>query len=113
MNIDYLGERIRERRKELGITIEQLAERVGIGYNHLSNIERGRKIPSLETFIKIVNELDTTSDIILKNYVKYAKPHLQNDIVAGLENLDSEGLKIVSDVLSALIKNLSKTRDNK
>ncbi|HBE9444574.1 helix-turn-helix domain-containing protein [Clostridioides difficile] len=113
MKLNYLGERIRECRKERGITIEQLAERVGIGYNHLSNIERGRKIPSLETFIKIVNELETTSDIILKNYVKYAKPHLQNDIVSGLENLDSEGLKIVSDVLSVLIKNLSKTKDNK
>lgn len=112
MNLSYLGERIRERRKELGITIEQLAEKTDIGYNHLSNIERGKKIPSLETFIKIVNELDTTSDIILKDSVKYAKPHLQNDIVKGLENLDTKELKIVTDVLSALIKNLNKAQDN-
>ncbi|MCC0627807.1 MULTISPECIES: helix-turn-helix domain-containing protein [unclassified Clostridioides] len=112
MNLNYLGERIRERRKEMGITIEQLAEKVDIGYNHLSNIERGKKIPSLLTFIKIVNELDTTSDIILKDYVKYAKPHLQNDIIEGLENLDTKGLKIVSDVLYALIKNLSENQSN-
>ncbi|MFL8710801.1 helix-turn-helix domain-containing protein [Clostridioides sp. GD02377] len=115
MNINYLGERIRERRKELGITIEELAEKVGIGYNHLSNIERGRKIPSLETFIKIVNELDTTSDIILRNYVKYAEPHyktdIKNEITDGLENLDLDGLKTISEVVSVLKKNLSK--DNK
>lgn len=112
MNLSYLGERIRTRRKELGITIEQLAEKIDIGYNHLSNIERGKKTPSLETLIKIVNALDTTADIILKDSVEYAKPHLQNDIVKGIENLDSEGLRIVSEVLSVLIKNLNEAKND-
>ena len=112
MNLNYLGERIRDRRKELGITIEELAEKTDIGYNHLSNIERGKKMPSLETFIKIVNELDTTSDIILKDSVKYTKHHLPNNIIECVENLDEKGLNIVSDVLYALIKNLNKNQNN-
>ncbi|MCC0632632.1 hypothetical protein [Clostridioides sp. ZZV15-6388] len=70
-------------------------------------------MPSLETFIKIVNELNTTSDIILKDSVKYAKHHLPNDITGRLENLDAKGLKIVSDVLYALIKNLNKNQNDK
>lgn len=107
LNLSYLGERIRARRRELGFTIEQLAEKTDIGYNHLSNIERGKKLPSLKTFIKIVNVLDITSDIVLKDPVEYIKPHLQNDITKGLENLDSKGLRTVSEVVSILIKNLN------
>lgn len=38
---EIIGENIREKRKELGLTIAQLAEEAGISSNFMGNIERG------------------------------------------------------------------------
>lgn len=45
--------RIREIRKDKEITLEDLAERTGISYTHLSRIEGGKRGLSLENVIKI------------------------------------------------------------
>ncbi|EQF26820.1 helix-turn-helix transcriptional regulator [Clostridioides difficile] len=104
--MEFLGTRIRERRKELGLTIEQLSEKIDIGYNHLSNIERGRKIPSLSTFLELINALDISADIILKDSVEHVKPNVLNEITNKLEDLNPDQLRTVEEVLTVLIKNL-------
>lgn len=52
---DYtiIGRRIRENRKELGLTQQQLSSRSGVSMQHISNIENGRTQFSL----KAVNRL--------------------------------------------------------
>ena len=51
------GEKLRALRKQRGMTLEDLAVALGLAtHSHLSNIEVGRKQPSLELAIKIVNE---------------------------------------------------------
>lgn len=48
-----LGESIRSRRKELGITQPHLAELAGISLNTLYKLERGQSNPSLEVLNKL------------------------------------------------------------
>ena len=50
MPLDYaaIGGRLQARRKELGITQEDAAERVGITVAYLSKIENGRVHPTLD-----------------------------------------------------------------
>ena len=60
-----LGQRIREQRKEKGQTIEQFAERVDLSANYVGDLERGVKIPKLETFIRIVEVLDVSATIVI------------------------------------------------
>ena len=55
-----LGQRIRDRRKALSFTQEQLAEKAGIGLSYLSLIERGQRTPHLETLVQITAALDIT-----------------------------------------------------
>ena len=50
-----LGERIRERRMELRLSQEALAELCNVGTTHISHIETGNCIPSLKVFIAILN----------------------------------------------------------
>ena len=64
-NMKAVGTRIRKAREARNLTQEQLAEIVGLSPAHMSVIERGVKGPRLETFIEIVNALDTTSDSLL------------------------------------------------
>jgi transcriptional regulator with XRE-family HTH domain len=51
---------IRRKRKELGLTQNQLAKAVGISQPFLHEIESGRKSPSVEVLVKICKELGIT-----------------------------------------------------
>lgn len=65
-----LGQRLRQQRKKRGLTIEQLAEMIGLSKNYVSLIERGRKLPSMATLIKIVNSLHISADVLLCDEVE-------------------------------------------
>lgn len=67
IDIDYyeIGKRIRKCREDLGLSQEAAAERCGISPSFYSNIERGVKIMSLETFVSICNALDLSADYLL------------------------------------------------
>jgi DNA-binding XRE family transcriptional regulator len=56
-----------ERRKELGLTQEQVAEKSGITRAYYTNIEAGRKDPSMGVAKKIADALITTVDKIFFN----------------------------------------------
>ena len=53
-----MADRIQHLRKIKGISQEELADKVGISAQHCSRIERGEYIPSLQTFLVIVEVLN-------------------------------------------------------
>ena len=61
INYQQLGIRVREKRKSMNIQQKDMAIAIGTATNHLSDIERGRKKPSLElltmTFINMLHSL--------------------------------------------------------
>lgn len=58
--LKIIGKRIRARRRGLGMSQEALAERAGLHYTYIGQIERGEKNPSIETMLKLCGALDTT-----------------------------------------------------
>jgi transcriptional regulator with XRE-family HTH domain len=48
-----LGNAIRERRKALGLTLAQMAQRTNVSLGYLSQIELGKNSASIETLYKI------------------------------------------------------------
>jgi y4mF family transcriptional regulator len=64
-----LGETIKRRRKELGITQPHLAELAGISTNTLYKLERGQSNPSLEVLNKLVEVLGMEIKLeVIKKY---------------------------------------------
>lgn len=53
-----LGKRIQKRRKEVGLTQEELADKVGVSRAYMGYIEQGRNAPSLEVLEKIAKVLE-------------------------------------------------------
>ncbi|HEX7030808.1 MAG TPA: helix-turn-helix transcriptional regulator [Gammaproteobacteria bacterium] len=51
------GKKLRELRKARGLTQEQLAEKVNVSYQAISNIERGLTGPSFPTLAEIAKAL--------------------------------------------------------
>ena len=105
MDKEILGARIRERRKQRKLTLEKLAEIAGVGTVFLGEVERGTKMPSLKTFIKILNALDMSADILLRDEVNAAKPYVLNELTEKMQDLSPSQLKTVGDVLDALCNN--------
>ena len=52
-----LGISIRSQRRTRGLTQEDLSDLAGIHYTFLGHIERGNKLPSLQTLIRIAKAL--------------------------------------------------------
>jgi CheY-like chemotaxis protein len=50
---EALGQAIRERRKALGLTLAQMAQRTGVSLGYLSQIELGKNSASIETLYRI------------------------------------------------------------
>jgi transcriptional regulator with XRE-family HTH domain len=100
-----LGRRIREQRELQGINQEKFAEMVEISNVHLSEIERGRKTPSMEAFIRIVNALDTPADYLLRYEVKTMKHVIFNEITEKMKDLPPEQIDFITDLFNISLKN--------
>ena len=66
MNYVAMGQRIRSRRVELGMTQAELAKKCGITSSFIGNIERGAKTASVETLLKLSDALMISLDIIIR-----------------------------------------------
>ena len=57
MSDNHVGQAIRDRRKELGITQPHLAEIAGVSTNTLYKLEKGQGNPTLEVLNKLAEVL--------------------------------------------------------
>lgn len=63
----HVGERIRVARNRRKITQEKLSEIAGLSQNFISQLESGRKTPSLFTILKISRALSVTLSRLLSD----------------------------------------------
>lgn len=65
--VDYvaMGQKMRSRRRFLKISQEELAKAVQISPSFYGNIERGIRIPSIDTLVAIANALQVGVDYFL------------------------------------------------
>ena len=61
-----LGNFIRNERQDLKLTQEQLAEKLNCNLSYLGNIERGKNIPSLRLFCRIILVLNLSADAFIR-----------------------------------------------
>lgn len=61
-----IGERIRMKRKELGLTLKNVAQISGMSIGNLSDIERGQYNPSSKNLSKLASALQCTGDWIIR-----------------------------------------------
>ncbi|MBK5218690.1 MAG: helix-turn-helix transcriptional regulator [Thermoleophilia bacterium] len=57
---ERLGSNLRGRREELGISQEELSLRAELSLTAIYPVELGRRVPKIDTFIRLVGALETT-----------------------------------------------------
>lgn len=65
IDMQKIGERIRELRLECGLSQTQLADKIGVATNTISQYESGKSKTSIDVLANLAVELDTTTDYLL------------------------------------------------
>lgn len=87
MNKLTMGDRVREARKKLGLTQDQLSERLDVTLTYVSEIERGLKMPSMPLFIKMIEILNVSADYLLRDTVSTRNLYGDKQLGSKLERL--------------------------
>lgn len=101
-----MGDRIKEARKNRGMTQEQLAEGLDVSVEFISQIERGLKLPSMQVFIKLLEVLNVSADYLVRDSVSTGQLYGKNAIGAKIENLKPKQKIALEAIIEAYIKYL-------
>ena len=94
-NKKLLGKRIKELRKDAGLTQEKLAELIDIETTSLSGIESGRHFPSLPTLEKIAKNLNVELKSLFNfNHLRTIE-QMKADIVNNIDKLSDEKISFI------------------
>ena len=104
MKLDTIGKNIRKFRLVKKLRQEDLAERTGLTANYIGMVERGKKIPSLETFIKILNALGVSGDMVLADVLDTGYTVKNSMLNEKLEKLAPEDRNRIYEVIDTLVK---------
>lgn len=91
-----MGKRMLLRRKELGMTQEQVAEIAGIAYQQYNKSENGRTCLSSDSLLRISVALKTSADYLLTGKDSLIRYY---DTLRLLEKMSDRQLQLTNEVL--------------
>ena len=108
--MDYaaLGKRIRQERKRLNYTQEMIAEKVDLSDAYIGQIERGERNLSLESLVKLCNELGVTVDYLLHDSIEIdeSEDHYMSQIKQLLHKRPAQEQRMALDLLKVMFNHL-------
>jgi len=87
VNYKEIGQRIRKYRKQMNLSQEELAEKIGISTTHMSHIETGSTKLSLPVLVELAENLKVKTD-----YLLFSQPRTDN----------SETIKLLQQAILSL-----------
>ena len=111
--MDYykIGQKIRKYRKAMGMSQEQLAEKVGISTTHMSHIETGNTKLSLPVLVDISKVLEVRTDDLLFD-APSEKGLSIKELTDILETCTAEETRVITDMAKALKTSFDKHLSN-
>lgn len=102
--MDYvdLGKRVRKQRQLIGLTQQELAERIGVSTSFVGHVERGTRKASLETLVALSNALGVSVDYLLAGSLQGGPD--EEDASAAM---DPNRRLVIREILSTLQEHLS------
>ena len=104
MKLDTIGKNIRKFREIKKLRQEDLAEKTDLTTNYIGMIGRGEKIPSLETFINILNSLGVSADMVLSDVLDNGYTVKDSLLNEKLEKLVPEDRNRIYEVIDTMMK---------
>lgn len=105
MDLKDIGRKIREKRIAKSWKQEDLAEKTSLSVSYIGMIERGEKLPKLETFLLIVNELEVSADELLSGVIRNGYIVRMSQYTEKIGKLKSDEQKRIYEVIETLLRN--------
>jgi len=104
MVVDYklIGQRIKERRVEKGLTQENIAEILDISFSYVSRIERAAVKINLETLVKIAAILEVEPIYLIEGTVKISENYLKSELAEIISCFDSEKMELLLEIARSI-----------
>ena len=104
MAIDYekLGKRIKHFREQKGISQDELGNLVWVNNVHISNIETGKKAPSIDLLIELANALGISTDDLLVDSLTHSVSTADSEIHKLLVDCNKTEEEILTEMVKAL-----------
>lgn len=102
-----IGEIIRNKRKELGLTQQNLAGLVGTDEFYISNIETGKRKPGSKFLIALSNALSIPIDSLLGLESNIVLHEQVSELELKLQQLDVSDREMLLEIFNNLIDRLS------
>lgn len=96
-----MGLRIKEKRKSLKLTQEEIAEMLDISVKHFSEVERGLTGLSLENLIRLSNILGVSIDYLVNGIIDKDK---WSCIISELQNVPKEKETLIKELIKKSIE---------
>ena len=84
------GIRVKEWREKLNLTQEEFAEKISVGSNYISLIERGESFPRYEVLIDLINGLETSADYIFQDVLNHTAQYKASELWEKIQALPEE-----------------------
>ena len=104
MNAASIGKRIRKYREAKGWRQEDFAEKIGLSVTYTGMIERGEKVPKLETFITIANVLEVSADLLLADVLSTGYNIKSSEMTKEIASLPPAERDRIYSVVNTMIK---------
>lgn len=95
---------IREARLQKSWNQDQLAEKTNLSLAYIGMIERGEKIPKLETFIRIINTLEISADVVLQDVLVNGYQVRMSRYLEKMDQLSKEKRDDILEIVDVLLK---------
>lgn len=100
-----IGKNIRQKRLERSWRQEDLAEKTNLSSAYIGMIERGEKIPKLETFVMIANVLEVSADELLSGVLKNGYEIRMSEYAKRIGRVSREKQKMIYGVIEVILQN--------
>ena len=99
-----LGRRVKELRKQAGLSQDQAAERAGISGKYLGQVERGEVNVSTSILHKLAGVFEVRiEDFFVSAHLSDVET-LRNDLIAMIDRADEQELRLIHRILSAVLQ---------
>lgn len=114
LNMIGIGDRIKKRRKELGLSQTDIYDKCDISSGALSKIENGKTVPSIIAFYKLAQVLDCDMNWLAtglsSNMQKTQFCIFEENLLKGFRELPNEDQEELMEILNMKLRKVEKAK---
>lgn len=108
MDYGLLGARLRQERLKRDLTQEKLAEKVEVSHAYIGQIERGERTLTLDTLVRLANQLGVTVDDLLQESIERGNEHYVNKLAQLMLNRSEKEQQMAFEMVALMFSHLDK-----